>query len=172
MEGRNRTTFVLGAGASLHAGYPLAASMLLRWMRSQERTIPFDFALSAELLEQRFGSNIEDLFNGVQAEIERRAPGYSEYANVHKPCIAQAMREWFGEIHAKHTGHAYGQFASKIVRRGDTVVTFDYDVALESSLRHSGKWCVGDGYGFTALGLPAGSPVNVLKLHRASTGVL
>lgn len=101
----------------------------------------------------------------MQAEIDRRARGYSAYANDHKPCLVQAMREWFGEIHAKHTAHAYDYFASKIVQPGDTVVTFDYDVALESSLRHSGKWCVGDGYGFSALGLPAGSTVNVLKLH-------
>jgi hypothetical protein len=168
MDKQSSTTFILGAGASLHAGYPFVKSMgadLLEWMRVPRETVYFDFAASADFLEERFGDNIEDLFNGVQAEIDQREPGYSLYATIYKPCVIEAMRQWFADIHRNHPASAYERFAAEIVKPGDTVVTFNYDVALDSALRRSGKWCVGDGYGFKAKGLPQGSAVKILKLH-------
>ncbi len=86
-------------------------------------------------------------------------------ANVHKPALVQAVREWFGEIHQRDQAHSYELFASKIVQPGTGVVTFNYDVSLDSCLRRAGKWAVGDGYGFKAEGLPGGSTVELLKLH-------
>ena len=47
---------------------------------------------------------------------------------------------------------------------GDTVITFNYDVSLDSKLRQSGKWAIGDGYGFRVEGLPTGSTVRLLKM--------
>lgn len=168
MTRKERTTFILGAGASFHAGYPFIRTMgadLLSWMRRSRESVYKDFAQSADFLEERFGNQIEALFNGVQAEIDARRSGYSTFANVHKPCLVEAVRQWFADIHLNHEAKAYDAFASEIVRPGDQIITFNYDVALDSRLRAAGKWTVGDGYGFGARGLPCGSSVKVLKLH-------
>lgn len=138
---------------------------LLNWMRQQPSCGLLDFSASANYLEQRFGNNIEDLFNGVQKEIDSRRPGYSGFANVHKPCLVEGMRQWFAYIHRTTPAISYELFASEIVKPGDRIVTFNYDVALDSRLRAAGKWNIGDGYGFTADGLPTGSTVKIFKLH-------
>lgn len=168
MTRKVRTTFILGAGASFHAGYPFIRTMgadLLAWMRQPRESTYYDFAQSAGFLENQFGNHIESLFNGVQAEINARRPGYSIFANVHKPCLVEAVRQWFADIHLNHEAKAYDSFASEIVKPGDRVITFNYDVALDSRLREAGKWAVGDGYGFATEGLPCGSSVKVIKLH-------
>jgi hypothetical protein len=168
MISRSRTTFILGAGASFHAGYPFVRTMgadLLAWMRLPRQSVCYDFAQSADFLEERFGNHIEDLFNGVQAEIQARQPNYAIFANVHKPCLIEAMRQWFGEIHLNHAAQSYDLFASEIVQPGDRIITFNYDAALDSRLCKLGKWAVGDGYGFAAEGLPHGSSVKMFKLH-------
>ena len=78
MPRTNNTTFVIGAGASLHAGYPSIATMgekLFGWMREQRNPILYDFAECAQTLEERFGNNIESVFKGINTEIRRRQPG-------------------------------------------------------------------------------------------------
>jgi hypothetical protein len=56
-------------------------------------------------------------------------------------------------------------FAGSIVKPGDTIVTFNYDDALDRELRRSGRWNVSTGYGFP-LGHDEGpSEVLLLKLH-------
>jgi len=168
MPKANNTTFVIGAGASLHAGYPSIASMgvqLFDWMRRQSNPVLFDFAECAQTIEERFGSNIEHVFNGVSTEIKRREPGYSALANYFRPAILEAIRQWFAEIHRQHDSRAYDQFAAGIVKPGDHIITFNYDVSLDAQMRRIGKWCIGDGYGFRAEPLPCGSSVSILKLH-------
>jgi hypothetical protein len=163
-----KTTYIFGAGASFHAGYPFVKTMgaqLLAWMRVPRDTVYFNFAESADFLEGRFGANIEDLFNGVQTEIAARHPGYSVFANVYRPCLIEAMRQWFADIHRHQPAQAYERFAAEIVMPGDRVITFNYDISLDSKLRQSGKWAIGDGYGFRVQGLPTGSTVKILKLH-------
>jgi hypothetical protein len=141
-------------------------AQLLGWMRQQSQPCGwFDFADSASFLEQRFGDGVEHLFNGVQREIDARNPGYSVYANVHRPCLIEAMRQWFAEIHRTHPATSYELFAANVVQPGDCVVTFNYDVSLDSNLRAVGKWNIGDGYGFRADGLPTGSAVKIFKVH-------
>ena len=115
MTKKAQTTFILGAGASFHAGYPFIRTMgadLLAWMRQPRESSYYDFAQSADFLENRFGNHIETLFNGVQAEINARQPGYSIFANVHKPCLVEAVRHWFADIHLNHEAKAYDSFQS------------------------------------------------------------
>ena len=72
MESRESTTHVLGAGASLHAGYPFAKSMgahLLATMRLPREEAWFNCAATADFVDARFGDDIEYIFNGVQALI-------------------------------------------------------------------------------------------------------
>src|ERR1700693_3784233 len=110
MRKQGRTTFIFGAGASVHAGYPFVKTMgaqLLAWMRVPRDTCYFNFAESAGFLEERFGNNIEDLFNGVQMQIDRRQSGYSFFADVYRPCLIEAMRQWFADIHRQQPALAY-----------------------------------------------------------------
>jgi hypothetical protein len=134
-------------------------------MRLPRETVYFDFADSADILEERFGNNIDAIVNGIQSEIDNRQPGASVFANCHRLCLIGAMRQWFAEIHRRHSEAAYERFAREIARPEDSIITFNYDVALDSKLRESGKWSIGDGYGFPIEGLPTGSPVKILKLH-------
>jgi len=164
----SRTTFILGAGASRHAGYPFVKSMgkeLLGWMRLPRESTYCDFAQLADFLEEQFGSDIEDLFNGIQAEIDDQRPGYSLFATIYKPCLVEAMRQWFADIQRQNPGLSYEKFALEIVKPGDQIITFNYDISLDAKMRESGKWSVGDGYGFTAQGLPMKSTVKIFKLH-------
>lgn len=163
-----RTTYILGAGASRHAGYPFVSRMgleLLEWMGSFSSVPNSIYPETAEWLNHKFGDNIERICNGLDEMIRCGGAERALAANVHKPALIRAMREWFDHIHRLHNAHAYSEFASRIVQPEDRIVTFNYDVALDSMLRESGKWNVGDGYGFTAEGLPCGSTVKLLKLH-------
>jgi hypothetical protein len=168
MSRQGGTTFILGAGASFHAGYPSIVSMgehLLEWMRGPRKVILYDFAECADALEQRFGNNIEGVLGGMHKEIERRGPDRAVFANLYKPALTEAMRQWFAEIHRLHPAPAYEQFATEVVKPGDRIISFNYDVSLDSRLCRSRKWCVGDGYGFPVEGLPCGSTVGIIKLH-------
>jgi hypothetical protein len=138
---------------------------LFKWMRGSTKIGNFDPQESADYLEARFGSNIEDIFNGIQVEINKRNVDYLVLANSHRPCLIEAMRQWFADIHQKYPATTYETFASKIVKPGDGIITFNYDVSVDAKLRQSGKWSIGDGYGFAAEGLPTGSTVKILKLH-------
>ncbi len=169
------TTYVLGAGASRHAGYPLAASMgtqLFEWMRSH-RSQAFDYPAVVEFLQRTFGNieNIEDLLTNIHkliAEYKNGTPDQravrSVLANETRPAIIQAVREWFTEIRQNKT-EAYECFANELIEAGDCIISFNYDVSLEHELRRAGKWRIGDGYGFTIPEFPSDSPVKLLKLH-------
>lgn len=168
MSESGTTTYIFGAGASFRAGYPFANSMgeeLLQWMKKPRTQVYFDYPSNAEYLEQRFGNDIEALMKGIQKAVRRHEPDFAMMANFYKPSVEQAIREWFQEIHQRDQGHAYEAFASEIVRPGDCVVTFNYDIALDSQLRRAGKWAVGDGYGFSIEGLSRDSSMKLLKLH-------
>lgn len=162
------TTYIFGAGASRHAGYPFANTMgkeLLQWMKTPREQVYFDYPGNAEYLEQRFGDDIEALMKGIQRAIRNHEHDFTMMVNFYKPSLVQAIREWFGEIHQRDQGNAYEVFASRIIKPGDCVITFNYDVSLDSHLRKAGKWSVGDGYGFSLEGLPQDSQVKLLKLH-------
>jgi hypothetical protein len=162
-----KTTYILGAGASFHAGYPFAGTMgrkLLDWMKGREEPNSC-FPPLAAFLEARFGDNIESIMNGMQGAIENGEPERSLIANCHKPAFIQAMREWFAEIHQSNKAAAYTEFAERIVQPGDSVITFNYDVSLDAKLHETGKWEIGDGYGFNVEGLPCNSTVKLFKVH-------
>src|ERR1039458_246708 len=178
------TTYVLGAGASCDAGYPLAktmASELLQWMKRPTRD-PDSYAArypaAARFFEESFApvENVEDLVtaihklideyeNGTREQRARRALVANEYG-----VFKNAVREWFAEIQhgVALTSSAYRDFARNIVAKGDCIVTFNYDVSLERELRLAGRFEVGDGYGFPIEGLPGRSETKVLKLHGST----
>ncbi len=200
------TVYVLGAGASKHAGYPLAGNMgapLFAWMRKQVNS-PNSYPAVAQFLEETLGQcdNIESLlsraqilidrgetvgeslpkrlgagesFEGRVAQVVRLAVEAHENAvpprslvQHHHGKLREALRDWFVELREPGVGRSYACFANHVVKPADWVLTFNYDSSVERELRLTGKWDIGDGYGFDVDGFPRGSVVNVLKLHGSA----
>lgn len=168
-------TYVLGAGASFHAGYPLTRDMgnkLFAWMQTQSDT---RIKNAGEWFAEEFGpvTNVEEFFLRVQDVIDNAEDGTSDQkylrtVTAHElPHLLWGMRAWFSEIRAGEAT-AYQKFASNIVNSGDSIITFNYDVSLDRELHLAGKWEIGDGYGFVLKGLPADSPIPLLKLHGST----
>ena len=79
--------------------------------------------------------------------------------------IREGVRAYFKSIHdSRREAPLYAAFANAIVK-GDVVVTFNYDTALENELVQRSKFCVRDGYGFTVNWDEPDSDVLVLKPH-------
>src|ERR1022692_2560572 len=66
---------------------------------------------------------------------------------------------------SQHRGSIRNTFAARRIERDSTVITFNYDVALERALVRAGKWDIGTGYGFTAFRDRAASFTTIYKLH-------
>jgi len=167
------TVYILGAGASRDAGYPMASQMgkaLFAYMLKSENAW---IRASAEFLIDTFGNvpNIEDLITEIQSEVENLKDAHSPEDRAQRTRIANrrgflgaALRDWFREIHSC-PAPSYATFAQKIAKPGDVVVTFNYDDSLERELRRSGRWDVSRGYGFPLGTKELVSDVLVLKLH-------
>lgn len=167
----SRSVYVLGAGASKHAGYPLASTMgveMLSWMSAHER-----YKDTADSIREMFGDspNVEDLvtvLEGLVNSLEHSSQTDDRVQRSIASSILAKVREavpiWFTEIHTK-PAPAYQLFAEKLVQPGDTVITFNYDDSLERELKRVGKWDIAQGYGFQIVSATTSSQVLVLKLH-------
>jgi hypothetical protein len=179
------TTYVLGAGASRDAGYPLAKTMasdLLQWMKRpihDSDSYAARYPATARFFEESFSpiENIEGLAtaihnlidqygNGTREQRARRTLVANEYG-----VLKNAVREWFAEIQrgVALTSSAYREFARHIIVPGDCIITFNYDVSLERELRLARRFEAGDGYGFPIESLPGNSDTKVLKLHGSTS---
>ena len=168
-------TYIFGAGASLHAGYPLAKRMghgLFDWLDAHDEVGTYNFHQTAQFLRNLFREteDIEKLITDIEQMIaSHRGVGQrpSEVVllcNCHKPALIAAIRMWFEEIR-RGEANDYVRFARDVVAPGDCVLTFNYDVSLEPHLKSEAKWRLGDGYGFVMEGFESQSPVMMLKLH-------
>ena len=163
------TTYVLGAGASCHAGYPLAVRMadgLTEFMRKSPR---LPYSQVAKDLVEMFGEfhNIEDLITEIQlraGELKDTSKCEYHWIGTRRGFLAQALVDWFREIRLK-PAPAYAAFAETLVQPGDVIVTFNYDDSLERELRQRGKWDILRGYGFPLDAIESPSDVLILKLH-------
>ncbi len=172
------TVYVLGAGASKHAGYPLAreaGTELFKWMKRQTRPDP-NYPAIAESMETMFGQ-IDDLeflltrLGECTREREggtwdQRAKGTN--AEYWRGRLKQSIPLWFEEIRKAHVANSYARFANYVIEPGDCIVTFNYDASLERELKHVCKWEIGDGYGFDMDGFPRGSLAKVQKMHGSA----
>jgi hypothetical protein len=179
------TVYVIGAGASRSAGYPLAktmASELLQWMKRPNHapdSYAAQYPATARFFEEHFApvDNVEGLVTSIHKRIDdyehgtrdqrlRRAAIAHEYG-----VFKNAVRDWFAEIQqgVALASSAYRDFARNIIVPGDCIITFNYDVSLERELRLAGRFEVGDGYGFPIEGLPAKSGTTLLKLHGSTS---
>lgn len=168
-------TFVFGAGASVHAGYPLTASLgdhLLDWARKNDA---FMWRGHLEELFAQYGG-LADL-ERILTELYERPPGSPAAAWSKMQCgntmmgLKVAIPEFFNSVRAKSIPgrDLYGEFAQRKIRDGDSILTFNYDLACERALRVEGAWEVGDGYGFSfGVGTTPPSKTKVLKLHGST----
>lgn len=152
--------FVLGAGASLHAGYPLTKELGPRpfdWVEgsSPPQNIPY-WPERAELAG--FGE-LDDI-EGVVTKLEATKNSGAILAG-----LREALCRFFQYIQPAEA-KLYKEFAEEVTRPGDVLITFNYDISLELELKRAGKWEVSNGYGFD-LGVAniATSPTRLLKLH-------
>ncbi|HXY25259.1 MAG TPA: hypothetical protein VEI73_11460 [Candidatus Acidoferrum sp.] len=167
------TTYVMGAGASAHAGFPLASHLgneLWAWTSSScGRAGSYDYWTSIDVLHDLYGDleNIERILTDfddatIGSPAGRLHPSDRKH---HLSGFLVALREFLA---ARGAGHAalYERFVSERVKEGDTFLTFNYDAELERALKSGGLWEIGDGYGFPndLPGIPK-SKVHVLKLH-------
>lgn len=162
--------FVLGAGASLHAGYPLAAEMgncLAAWVKTLSSEHQYRFCLE----------QIVDLYGGlgnfeaILADLMTSAPGSRAAGlGVTRPYLLsdlkEALRDHFDAIRST-PAPLYDRLA-RVLRPGDSVITFNYDLGVERALHTAGLWDIKAGYGFPIVDGETPSPVDVLKLHGST----
>ena len=162
--------FVLGAGASLHAGYPLAGNMgnrLAAWIN----TLPTDHVHRGCLQQNVDVYGTLDSFETILADLMTCPPGSKAAAlGVARPYLLrnleEAIRDYFDAIRST-PAPLYDRLA-RILRPGDLVITFNYDLGVERALRAVGLWDIKTGYGFSIGNGEQRTPVEVLKLHGST----
>lgn len=172
-----KTTYVFGAGASLHAGYPLASKMggeLLEFMLKSRNDNSRKYG---QFIVDSFGRspNIEELVTEIEARMESlrkegRIDERRDWGNA-LGFFAVMLRELFRKIR-KNAARDYADFAGRIIRPGDTVITFNYDDSLDRELRRVDKWDLSRGYGFRLGKAETPSKVLILKLHGSMNWML
>jgi hypothetical protein len=172
------TTYVLGAGASYHAGYPLAGQLgevLHNWI-VHNRPANYIWRGCIEELYRLYGG-LEDL-ESILTELDEcppnsRAAALKADGNLNcRGAVRVCLPELFTALRVR-PAPLYDRLANERVRPGDTIITFNYDQACERSLKKADAplWEISDGYGFDiGIGAIPGSSVRVLKLHGSTNG--
>ncbi|MGH9424908.1 MAG: hypothetical protein ACRD2L_01160, partial [Terriglobia bacterium] len=81
--------------------------------------------------------------------------------------VQEAIRDYFDTIRPQ-PAPLYDRLVQRHIREGDVVITFNYDLGVERSLRSAGLWRITDGYGFFIDHYDGKSPVKILKLHGST----
>src|SRR5260370_34426027 len=182
--------FILGAGASRFAGYPLSLE-LWKFVR--------DFPVIEMIAKRRADSviqamervlevvppkafdepNLEELFTLLDLAAMGTEPlalktvGWNEL----RPKVMGVISEAFlGHEYDFQKGLLQDDNSSaaavlrewtNFLREGDTIITFNWDIAHESALWRAKKWHFADGYGFPCVDALNGAPsqIKILKLH-------
>lgn len=198
--------FILGAGASKFAGYPLALD-LWRFARDggggdvtadKRRKSVIDgferiFAVIPPAEYDR--PNLEEICTLLDLAEIGVAPLSLEHTDWRqlRPMLIGMIAEAFQShehkfqtevvsgqrAHGIHGDYAFNLGLDRdhvmsvldrwagILRQGDTIITFNWDLLHDSALWRAGKWHYNDGYGFECSDSQgdARSPIRLLKLH-------
>lgn len=164
------TTYVLGAGASHHAGFPLCSALwaqMMFWVIDSQPALPYRQAVDTVVALNGPVTDVEEMFTNLdngrgvfQVLSEDQRTGL-------KRAIRRCLKDYFKSITHQHlNAPLYATFAGKI-SAGDRIITFNYDVSLECALIGARRFGVKNGYGrsFVATWDEPDSEITVLKLH-------
>jgi hypothetical protein len=173
------TIYVFGAGASYHAGYPLASAMGAPLLREMLRSPDSSHVAAAEYLSDQFGEpgNFEDWITRIVSRRDEAKQDPKREADYRRlgtrlGWLIASLAEWFRRIGDESSSHLYATFAERAVRKGDVVITFNYDDALDRELKRARKWdAFSNGYGFPLGSGERTSDVLLLKLHGSMNWV-
>jgi hypothetical protein len=169
------TTYIVGAGASAHAGYPLGTqlwSRLAAWI-IENYGADQRYRQRLDLITALYGpvSDAEALLTDIS--LGRGA--FAHLTDLDRNALRQFSRDAiraFFRHKPPLDARLYKEMATRHVEQGDVIITFNYELALERQLRlakveENGprKFEVLDGYFAQASGTHATSAVTVLKLH-------
>jgi hypothetical protein len=182
--------FILGAGASRFAGYPLCLDLwpfvrdsggldVMAKTRAESVIQAMDRIQKVVPPKEYDRPNLEELFNlldladqGVEP-LGLREVDWKTMRAKFMGMISEAFL--WREYEFQKERHSNPQSKSSLVlqswtgflNEGDTIITFNWDVLHDAALWYAGKWHYADGYGFQCSDAPAGhhSPVTILKLH-------
>ncbi len=112
-----------------------------------------------------------DDFETILADLMTCTPGSpAASAGLARPYLLgdlkEAIRDHFDAVRSAPATLYNGLV--RLLRPSDTVITFNYDLAVERALRVAGLWDLRTGYGFTVERSDRPSPVQVLKLHGST----
>jgi hypothetical protein len=178
------TAYVLGAGASFSAGYPLASQLLQKmsdWLDGCDDSQPWvgwcrnrivqvretfgslgDFeGILGKLAESgtnrvtptgptRYFQDQKDIFEDCARDLRLLEGGPSEvptegfYPQYMRTDLVTAFREFFYQTEMERSAPTgYDSFAECKLKPDSTLITFNYDVALERALVKAAKWDIG-----------------------------
>jgi hypothetical protein len=168
--------YVFGAGASIHAGYPLGSNLwvsLEAW--AKDSILPGDYCHGA-VEQMRSTFDVEKPFELVLTDLDNRVANPKD--RFERALLATlrgqmqyAICRFFDSIRLKDAD-LYRSFARDVLRIDDVVITFNYDVSLDRELSMSGKWNVIHGYGFTIDSSAQRTPsCTLLKLHGSTNWI-
>lgn len=165
-------TYVLGAGASRHAGYPLALELgnALREWAYRSRDPSDDYRTYIDQVLELYGHL---RFEEILTDLIECEPG-SRAATIQRPirgqllwALRESVREFFNDLRGQPAEY-YERLANEYIRPDDVIVTFNYDLALERTLKRADLWEIGNGYGFPLnIEIPP-SKTKILKLHGST----
>src|SRR5262249_6166356 len=117
------TVYVFGAGASYHAGYPLASSMGASLLKEMLRSPNHLHVSAAEYLSDHFGEpgDFEDWITRIEsrhaeAHNDPTEEGKREYQRLGNRLawLRTGISEWFGQIRNGSVANLYAEFANRI----------------------------------------------------------
>lgn len=165
------TTYVLGAGASFHAGYPLCSALwaqMATWVIGSQpgdseyrRAIETVVAIDGPVVDvERMFTNLVLGTGAFQALTQNQV---KKLAGTIQRCLRDYLKSICDQ---RLASPLYAAFADRI-EHGDRIITFNYDVALENALIKAEKFGVKNGYGDSLVvdWNEPDSQVKVLKLH-------
>lgn len=155
------TTYILGAGASVHAGYPLSSELWRALLNCADESFR-DQITGLGLPE---AANIENLLSDLEVAggaFERTEP--DQRARIGWG-IRSLIAKYFGAIHRDNPNAELYRGLAERLQDGDVVVSFNYDLAFERQATNIGRMRLSDGYGFTTGWNEPPSPTKLLKPH-------
>lgn len=123
----------------------------------------FDLTKPFELVLTDLDDRIESLRSAVETERLIQKHVLTQTRDL----VAEMICSYFDTVRSA-PAELYRVFVGDVLGRGDALITFNYDVALDRELARSGKWSPSNGYGFVTDGSFGNSSCRLFKLHGST----